>query len=388
VQQQNNLPELGGFVTSPKLYLDRNYTKINSHGLLSEQIFGPIRNYKCACGYFSLKSVNKGKVCPKCGVICESSILRLKTFGKIKLPLPIIKPNKKKEIKKYILRKYDNIIMPIWYDATKTNKCYLVLEKTGERLYISQNLNSDDYVIPIRITGIQSFILSIEYLKQYIGYGIPIIENIVKRIFKENWITDIVKVLPPSLRPLLIDKNSKELITGDINSSYTRLLEQTKRIQLYSQTFNSNKQNIFEIITEYIEYNKKHNEKQEFIDALVIEIDKLTAMIQHYADEIYNYVSKLIHGKKGLIRQQLIGKTVEFTGRSVITVDPSILPYQIKVPKVMLYKLWRPHFIHWLVKYKNYNFDSCFNKIVLTKYQDHKELFEEFLDYFLNKRRN
>lgn len=377
---EQRLPELGGFVTSPKLYLDRNYTKINPHGLLSEQIFGPLRNYKCACGNFSLRSVNRGKVCPKCGVICDSNILRLKTFGKIKLPLTIIKPSKRKDVKKHILRKYDNIIVPIWHDATKTNKCYLVLEKNGEKLYITQDLNCDDYVIPLRITGIQSFILSIEYLKQYIGFGIPVIDDIVKRIFEENWFTDVIKVIPPDLRPLFVNKSSKELITGEINSNYTRLLEQIKRIELYSKTFYDNKETIFQMITNCIEYNKNHVEKQEIVDALIIEIDRLTAMIQHYADEIYELAASLIHGKEGLIRQQLIGKTVEFTGRSVITVDPAILPYQIKVPKVMLYKLWRPHFIHWLTKNKGYNFDSCFNKIILIRYEDNKELFEEFLE--------
>ena len=92
--------KLGGYVTSPKLFVGKKM-EIDEDGLLSESIFGPINPFRCKCGKLNSKVVdNDGEPCPKCGVLCTNTDLRVKTFGKIKLTFPCIKPTKKHHFKK------------------------------------------------------------------------------------------------------------------------------------------------------------------------------------------------------------------------------------------------------------------------------------------------
>ena len=78
---------LGGYVTSARDFIGK-HRKIDQDGLFSEQIFGPVNSYKCACGNYNSKVLFNGKICPKCGVMCTNSDVRNESFGKIKLVFP------------------------------------------------------------------------------------------------------------------------------------------------------------------------------------------------------------------------------------------------------------------------------------------------------------
>ena len=88
-----NFEKLGGYVTSSEIFVTKTSDKFHPSGLFSEQIFGPLKDFQCACGNLRHR-IEFGKVCPKCGVLCGARELRFKTFGKIKLLFPVIKPTK------------------------------------------------------------------------------------------------------------------------------------------------------------------------------------------------------------------------------------------------------------------------------------------------------
>ena len=113
-------------VTSSKLYLDSQFEKIDEDGLLSQRIFGPKLNYKCACGYYSSKIQFAEKRCPKCGVLCTDNFVRYRTFAKIVLPFPIFKPTyKNKKLLHGILGKYKYLLDIKQFDLAVSNVIYL-----------------------------------------------------------------------------------------------------------------------------------------------------------------------------------------------------------------------------------------------------------------------
>ena len=122
---------------------------------------------------------------------------------------------------------------------------------------------------------------------------------------------------------------------------------------------------------------------EEIVEAAVMEMDGITARYQYFANCVYQEVYDQLSGKQGLIRSSILGRTIEFSARSVIRVDPSLKPYEIKVSKKILYKLWHPYYLHFLVNIKHMEFDYCFENISSKNYEDNKQSFNEFLDWFM-----
>ena len=121
----------GGEVTDPKMFT--RSLAITKKGLLSEQIFGPIKSYCCPCGTFSdnTKSIDEGKICPKCGVKCISNESRLTTFGKITLVFPVIKPTKMKYFKKIVSQAEKHLLDPQKADVSSSLAKYLAISPNG-----------------------------------------------------------------------------------------------------------------------------------------------------------------------------------------------------------------------------------------------------------------
>jgi len=132
-----------------------------------------------------------------------------------------------------------------------------------------------------------------------------------------------------------------------------------------------------------IEYNRINQIEDELIDVAIPEYDAATARYQYYVDKIYESVFEGISGKTGLIRSSILGRTIEFSARSVIVIDPSLEAYKIKVSRKILYKLWFPYFLNYLSKFKEKDYSKLFDDYTQFKdYEDNKELFGEFLNWF------
>jgi DNA-directed RNA polymerase subunit beta' len=366
----------GGEVTEAKMY-HRNF-EINEEGLLSESIFGPIKDYCCKCGKLSLKG-HEGEVCPKCGVKCISNDSRFQTFGKITLIFPVIKPTRKKLFGKIIGKAHKHLLDPSKADMLINTSRYLALSTNGVDLKIVSELDFKNwYVIPLRITGIYSFILALRYISEYFGDNLN--PNLAKEFFDDGSIMDVIKVLPPDVRPVVRDPNKPDSIREmEVNKPYTSL------IQLNKSNFSciSSKKNYEEVWLKRIHHSLKERLDDELVEQGIQEYDRITARYQFYVDRVYNLILDSLSGKYGFIRSSILGKTIEFSGRAVVTIDPSLPAYKIRVSKHILYKLWFPYFLHYLqTKHSEFSYTDLFDIFTVHEYTDNKELFDEFLDYF------
>ena len=189
-----------------------------------------------------------------------------------------------------------------------------------------------------------------------------------------------MKVLPPDIRPVVRDpKNKSELRYVEINKHYISLINQNNQNKPIKDVARSKEHDWFE----RMRYNITNNIEDELVDVTIPEYDAATARYQYYVDKIYESIYEGLTGKTGLIRGSILGKTIEFSARSVIVIDPSIEPYKIKVSRKILYKLWFPYFLYYLSKFKENNYANLFDNYTQYKdYEQNKEQFGEFLNWF------
>jgi len=370
---------LGTYVISPKGLIGKNQ-EIDENGIFSQAIFGPIHNFRCKCGNLKTQVLDAGKLCPKCGVICGSNNLRLKTFGKIKLVFPVIKPTKKLRLSRIVGKQNKTLLEPKFADASKSETRYLAVQKDGQRLLVVNELNNSNnyYTIPFRITGIYSFILVLKYVATHFKL------EIASALFQDEHIIDILRVLPPDLRMAKIDPERNEIRSPKVNDYYTSILNLNKS----HGALLSNLKVDEEMWMDQINSNIKNNLwDQEIVEAAVMEMDSITARYQYFVNQVYQEIYDQLSGKLGLIRSSILGRTIEFSARSVIRVDPSIRPYEVKVAKKILWKLWHPYYLHYLSTIENMDFDYCFENISSKNYEDNKESFNRFLIWFVAEHR-
>ena len=366
---------LGGEVISIKFYTGK-YSNIDEDGLLSESIFGPTRDFKCKCGRLSLESCDGGKVCPKCGVLCGPSDLRLKTFGKITLVFPVIKPTKIKHFKKIVGTNHKHLLDPKKADALAVTSRYLTVSYAADELKVVDLITPIPgwFTVPIRITGLYSFILSLRFVAEILDL------DIAKELFEKKYIIDVVKVLPPDIRPVVKDPKKKgDIRYVPINKHYISLINQNNLNSVSKSVARTKEKDWFD----KIKFNLENDIEDELVDSIIPEYDRASARYQYYVDLIYAAVYESISGKAGFIRGSILGKTIEFSGRSVVIIDPSLEPHTIKVSRKMLYRLWFPYFLHFLSRYKETDYSVLYDSYTqLDDYEEHKDLFGEFLKWF------
>ena len=206
-------------VTSPKLFTDNNFERIDEEGLLSQKIFGPLRSWHCSCGLLRTKTLHSGQTCNRCGVKCTTSDLRHSTFAKIVLPFPIYKNTHKSRSKfRKIIRNAKYIIDPLQADLSITAENYLNIEAKSGKVYIVDTYDLDS-CIPIKITGIYTFYLAL--LAGYKLLGSNICEDIIENIFDYELI-----ITPPGTRYVFIKSENgiKQMISHDLNIHYGAIL--------------------------------------------------------------------------------------------------------------------------------------------------------------------
>lgn len=366
---------LGGEVTSIKFFTGK-YNSIDENGLLSESIFGPIKDFHCKCGKLSLESCDGGKVCDRCGVLYGPSDLRLRTFGKITLVFPVIKSTKKKYFKKIVGANHKHLLDPRKADALSITPRYLIVSFNADDLKVVDSIApiSGYFTVPIRITGLYSFILALKYVADILEL------DIAKQLFEDKYIINVVKVLPPDIRPVIKDPKKKDEFRYDeMNKHYISLINQNN-LNLSSRDIARQKE--ADWFTK-MRFNLENNIEDELMDSIIPEWDRATARYQYYVDLIYESVFAGISGKTGFIRGSILGKTIEFSGRSVIVIDPSLEPYKVKVSRKILYKLWFPYFLYYLSKFREKDYIVLYdNYAQFEDYDTNKVVFGDFLEWF------
>lgn len=379
MNEKQNVNVLGGYCTSANLYNKKN-GKPDPNGILSEVIFGPLSNFRCACGFLKNKTLDSGKVCPKCNVLCDSNSLRLKTFGKIKLMTPVIKTTKKNELIKLIGKNQKQLLDPKQADANAALTRFISINRESDELVVT-NSSSDSpsqfQLIPFPISGLFSLIFVLNFIHK--NNLLPS----VSKIFEDGCIIDELDVLPPDVRPVFKDpKNPTVLRYEEINKFYISILNSNKRNSFFFPTLLEE----IKIFDDELIKKIRENDVTEIENLNTIEYDQIAAFYQVYVDHIYNWCFEHIKGKEGLVRSTILSRTLEFSGRAVVVVDPNVRPYELKAPREMLYTLWFPYFLNYLVSKKIMRYDECYYRVVEKNYNEvrkDKELFQYFLD-FLN----
>lgn len=293
--------------------------RFHPQGLFSEQIFGPLRNYTCQCGTYYGSSSTVG-TCKVCGVDVTRSIERRRRFAKILLPFPVLNPIfydlitslGGKEIKKPLdsLMKNEKSVLYV------NNRNYIVTEE------------DDNKYKPNIFTKYQKSEAIYELVKWLADDLKDIKEwNFVSENIDKLLINEII-VLPPDLRPISRAAREDQMITDPVNKLYVSILT---KLESMSETL--------------IELNRN---KQLFYNYF--------RLIQKDVFEIYEYILSKISKKEGLVRKHILGKRIDFSGRAVISPDPTLTLDECYLPYTMLLELFKLQVAKKLIAIEKFKF--------------------------------
>ncbi len=345
-------------------------------GLYCEVIFGPSRSWECACGKYKKK--NEGTVCDRCGVLVTDSKVRRERMGHIELAAPVSHIWYYKGTPSSIGLCLDLGIKDL--DSVLYFSRFIVIDPGITDFVYKQTINDQEYRDAQEKFGRDSFkaMMGAEAIKELLkqldleqeaeklkkeiaksegakkikaSKRLDIIESFRLSGNRPEWmILDVIPVLPPELRPM-VPLDGGRYATSDLNDLYRRVITRNKRLK------------------KLIEYGSPdiivRNEKrmlQEAVDALFDNGRRGKAVTGPGGRELKS-LTGMLKGKQGRFRQNLLGKRVDYSGRSVIVVGPELKMYQCGLPKEMALELFKPFVIKKLVEL-NY----CLNIRIARKY--------------------
>jgi len=341
-------------------------------GLLCERIFGPSKDYECACGKYRWVKF-KGVVCDRCGVEVTEAKVRRERMGHIDLACPVAHI--------WFLRKSPSRIgiildmRPTDLEKVVYYAAYVVLDDTKDPVTGRVEYNRGDVFTESQLNEVRK-----KYSKIKVGIGANaiqhLLENIdmkveIERIEKElaaikndadrskaikrlkilegfqasnnrpEWmIMTVLPVLPPDLRPL-VPLEGGRFATSDLNDLYRRIINRNNRLK-HIEALRA---------PQVMIYNEKRL-LQEAVDAL-IENGARGKVVLGAANRPLKSISDILKGKQGRFRQNLLGKRVDYSGRSVIVVGPNLKLNQCGLPKEMALELFKPFVLAELIKKEN-----------------------------------
>lgn len=332
-------------------------------GLFCEKIFGPTKDYECSCGKYK-RLRYKNVVCDRCGVEVTKSKVRRERMGHIELASPC---------------------SHIWFFKGVPSKMGLVLDMSPrdleEVLYFVSYVVIDPGSAPL---GKKQTLSDKEYRAYYekygssfrVGMGAEAIQELLKEVdidkevdelrkeletatgqkrirlvkrldclvsFQESnnkpeWmVLNVLPVIPPELRPM-IQLDGGRFATSDLNDLYRRIINRNNRLK-----------KLLELGAPTIIVQNEKRMLQEAVDSL-FDNGRRGRSVTAAGNRPLKSLSSMLKGKQGRFRQNLLGKRVDYSGRSVIVVGPNLKMYQCGIPKEMALELFKPHVIHGLVE--------------------------------------
>ena len=343
--------------------------KPEKDGLFCERIFGPTKDWECHCGKYKRdRARHKGIVCDRCGVEVTRSKVRRERMGHIELAAPVSHIWYFKGIPSrmgLLLDMSPRVLEKILYFAS-----YVVIDPGETNLSENQLLNEKDYREALEIHGHKAFkaMMGAEAVQEILkkvdlerlskelraklkdATGQKRIKTIrrleVVEAFRQSgndptWmILDVVPVIPPDLRPM-VQLDGGRFATSDLNDLYRRVINRNNRLK-----------RLLELGAPDIIVRNEKRMLQEAVDAL-IDNGRRGRPVTGPGNRPLKSLSDMLKGKQGRFRQNLLGKRVDYSGRSVIVVGPELKFYQCGLPKKMALELFKPFVMNELVK-KNY----------------------------------
>jgi DNA-directed RNA polymerase subunit beta' len=342
-----------GEVRKPETINDRTF-KPERDGLFCAKIFGPIKDYECLCGkYKRLK--HRGVICEKCGVEVTQTKVRRERMGHIDLAAPCAHiwflkslPSRLGLVLDMTLRDIERVL---YFEAyvvtdpgmTPLKKFSIMSEDDFDAKFKEYG---DEFQAKMGAEGIKDLLQSIdiegsiEKLRNDLtgselkikknAKRLKVLEAFKKSGIKPEWmVLDVLPVLPPDLRPL-VPLDGGRFATSDLNDLYRRVINRNSRLR-----------RLLELKAPEIIARNEKRMLQEAVDSLLDNGRRGKAMTGANKRALKS-LADMIKGKSGRFRQNLLGKRVDYSGRSVITVGPTLKLHQCGLPKLMALELFKP----------------------------------------------
>jgi DNA-directed RNA polymerase subunit beta' len=368
---ERSLPngQVVGEVTKPET-INYRTLKPEMDGLFCERIFGPAKDWECHCGKYK-RVRHRGIVCERCGVEVTESRVRRHRMGYIKLAAPVAHVWYLKGIPSYMailldmpLRDVEQIVYFNAYvvlnPGNADNLSYKQLLTEDQWIEIEDQLYSEEthltgIEVGIGAEALQQLLQDIpleseaERLREEIGVSkgqkraklikrLRVIDNFVATGSRPEWmVLDVIPVIPPDLRPM-VQLDGGRFATSDLNDLYRRVINRNNRLA-----------RLQEILAPEIIVRNEKRMLQEAVDAL-IDNGRRGRTVVGANNRPLKSLSDIIEGKQGRFRQNLLGKRVDYSGRSVIVVGPNLKIHQCGLPREMAIELFQPFVIHRLIR--------------------------------------
>ena len=354
-----------GEVTKPET-INYRTLKPERDGLFCERIFGPSKDWECYCGKYK-RVRHKGIICERCGVEVTDSKVRRHRLGHIKLAAPVSHIWFLKGIPSYLgllldmtLKDLEQVIyfnnyVVINPGESDFKKFQLIVEEDYED-YILENEDSE-LKVGIGAEAIKELLAEInlnelvEEVRNELAQSggsvqkkaklikrLRLIESLIESGTEPTWmIMDVLPVTPPDLRPM-VQLDGGRFATSDLNDLYRRVINRNNRLL-----------RLLEMGAPEIIVRNEKRMLQEAVDAL-IDNGRRGRMVVGPNNRPLKSLSNIIEGKQGRFRQNLLGKRVDYSGRSVIVVGPQLALNQCGLPKEMAIELFKPFVVNKLIE--------------------------------------
>ena len=351
-----------GEVTKPET-INYRTLKPERDGLFCEKIFGPSKDWECHCGKYK-KIRYKGVVCDRCGVEITKASVRRERMGHIELAAPVSHiwyfkgiPSRMGLILDLSPRTLEKVLYFASYivlDPGETGLQYKQVLSEQEYQEAKQQIGGETLRVGMGAEAIQELLRAIDLEKEYeelqeglkgstgqkrarIVKRLEVVEAFRGSGNKPEWmIMNVIPVIPPDLRPM-VQLDGGRFATSDLNDLYRRIINRNNRLR-----------RLLELGTPDIIVRNEKRMLQEAVDAL-IDNGRRGRPVTGPGNRALKSLSDMLKGKSGRFRQNLLGKRVDYSGRSVIVVGPELKIYQCGLPKEMAIELFKPFVMKELV---------------------------------------
>ena len=332
-------------------------------GLFCEKIFGPTKDYECSCGKYK-RLRYKGITCDRCGVEVTKAAVRRERMGHIELAAPVshiwffkgtpsrmglvldMSPRDLEEVLYFVSYVVlDPGITPLQKKQTLSDKEYhSFYEKYGDGFTVGMGAEAirtllEEIDVEKELADLNKELEnSVGQKKIRLVKRLEVLDSFVKSGNKPEWmILTALPVIPPEIRPM-IQIDGGRFATSDLNDLYRRVINRNNRLK-----------KLLELNAPSIIVRNEKRMLQEAVDAL-FDNGRRGRSVTGASNRPLKSLSSILKGKQGRFRQNLLGKRVDYSGRSVIVVGPDLKMYQCGLPKEMALELFKPHVIKVLVE--------------------------------------
>ena len=350
-----------GEVTKPETINYRTF-KPEKDGLFCARIFGPVNDWECLCGKYK-RMKHRGVICEKCGVEVTLSKVRRERMGHIELATPVSHvwffkglPSRIGHLLEISLRNLERILYFEAYVVIDPGDTDLaekqILTEEEYRQYIEEYPEPGAFIAKMGAEAIKEllFQVNIDELalelraqmkaansvqkRQKYSKRLKVVEAFRKSKNDPSWmILDVVPVIPPELRPL-VPLDGGRFATSDLNDLYRRVINRNNRLK-----------KLIELMAPSVIVRNEKRMLQEAVDAL-FDNGRRGRILRGANNRPLKSLSDTLKGKQGRFRQNLLGKRVDYSGRSVIVVGPELKLNQCGLPKKMALELFKPFIYH------------------------------------------